>query len=112
MAGSSAAKVEFRPVRLKSINPVIPGKDHEKEQLVEDLERMGCEGLILQPWSVKSEEMVQEFQAERSNEWINTIWRDPEHWSPNSWADVYGFRKEGRGRAGQTETWVDGKFRL
>jgi hypothetical protein len=30
MAGTSVAKVEFLPVSLKSINPVIPENDHEK----------------------------------------------------------------------------------
>ena len=73
-------------------------------QLIEDLEKMGCEGLILEPWAVKSEAMVQEFQAQRSNEWEGTIRRDPEHWTADKWADVYNFQKEGRMRAGRTET--------
>ena len=76
-AETSAMKVERFPVSLKSVYPVIPRDDEEKPQLVDDLTKMGCEGLILEPWEVKSEAMVQEFQAERSNEWNSTIRRDP-----------------------------------
>ena len=112
MAGAGASKVAFRPVSLKSVKPVIPKEQLEKEQLVEDLETMGCEGLILEPWIVKSEEMVKEFQVKRSNEWLKTIQRVPDHWSPEVWADVYGFKKEGRARATRNEPWITGKFNL
>ena len=111
MAGTSAAKVEYLPVSLKTVAPVIPESEEEKVQLIQDLEKMGCEGLILEPWFLRSESIVQEFQAPRSNEWAKTIRRDPEHWTANLWAEVYNFRKEGRMRAGRTETWIDGKFR-
>ena len=65
---------------------------------------MGCEGLMAEPWAVRSEEMVQEFQHPRSNEWEGTIRRDPNLWTADIWADVYRFRKEGRMRAGRTGT--------
>ena len=55
--------------------------------------------------------MVQEFQAQRSNEWESTIRRDLEHWMADSWAEVYNFQKQGRMRAGWTVTWIDGKFK-
>ena len=111
MAGTSAVKTELVPVSLKSVYPVIPRDDDEKVQLIEDLGKMGCEGLLVEPWEVKSEAMVQEFQVPRSNEWEGTIRRDPTHWTPDLWAEVYGFRKEGRMRARRTETWIDGKFK-
>ena len=57
-AGTSAVKVEFIPVSLKSVFPVILRKDEEKLHLVDDLTKMECEGLILEPWEVKSEAMV------------------------------------------------------
>ena len=110
-AGTNAMKVEFIPVSLKSVFPVIPRKDEEKLRLVDDLTKMGCEGLILEPWEVKSEAMVQKFQAKRSNEWEGTIKRDLEYWTANIWAEVYSFRKEGRMCAGRTGTWIDGKFK-
>ena len=49
MAGTSAVKTEFLPISLKSVDPVIPVKDKEKLHLVEDLTKMGCERLILEP---------------------------------------------------------------
>ena len=110
METSSTAKVEYLPVNLKAVVPVIPRADKEKDQLIEDLTRMGCEGLLASPWSLRSELMVQEFQQACSNKWDNTIQRDPEHWTADSWADVYGFRKEGRMRTSKTGTWIDGKF--
>ena len=111
MAGTSSTRPEFVPVSLKAVIPVIPTEDDESKQLIEDMTKMGCEGLLAEPWAVKSETMVQEFQHPRSNEWEGTIRRDPNHWTADMWADVYGFRKEGMMRAGRTGTWVDGKFR-
>ena len=58
MVGTSATKTKFFPVSLKSIAPLIPVKNEEKLHLVEDLTKMGCEGLILEPWVLKSEAMV------------------------------------------------------
>ena len=55
--------------------------------------------------------MIQEFQALHSNEWEGTIRKDPEHWTSDMWADVYGFQKEGQMRSRRTGTWVDGKFK-
>src|SRR5665811_1949224 len=110
MAGGGPSKVSFRPVSLKSVKPVIPSGTVEKEQLVADLETMGCEGLLLAPWGIKSEEMIQEFQVKRSSEWFKTLRRDPDHWTPDVWAAVYGFRKEGRARCTRTEPWINGKF--
>jgi hypothetical protein len=111
MAGAGASKGSSHTVSLKSVKPVIPAGQLEKEQLIADLEVMGCEGLILEPWNVKSEEMVNEFLKKRSNEWLNTIRRDSDRWTSELWADVYGFKKEGRARCTRMERWIDGKFR-
>ena len=67
MAKVGHVKVELHPVSLKSVTPAIPRKDREKEMLVEDLTKMGCKGLLLEPWTLKIETMVQEFQRECSN---------------------------------------------
>ena len=98
------------PRELKAVVLVMPKGVKEKEQLMEDLTKLGWEGLLATPWALRSEVMVQEFQHARSNEWEGTIRRDSEHWTADTWADVYGFRKEGRMRAGRTGTWIDGKF--
>ena len=95
---------------LKSVVPTIPGNDKEKKMLVEDLTRMGYKGLLLEPWALKSKAMVHEFQGKCSNEWKGIICGDLKHWTADSWAEVYSFRKEGKKRVGRIEKWVDGKF--
>ena len=91
MAAARAVKVELPSVSLKSINLVVPKDEMEKEQLLEDLTQMGCEGLFAEPWSLKSREMVQEFLQPRSNQWKETLRRDPDWWTADLWAEVYGF---------------------
>ena len=61
MGKTGAVKVEVPFVSLRSVVPVVSKDEGEKRQLVEDLIRMGCEGLLVQPWGLKSEEMAQEF---------------------------------------------------
>ena len=82
---------------LRSIVPVVPKDEGEKWQLVEDLTRIGCKDLLAQPWSLRSEEMAQEFLQERSYKWEGTIRKDPEKWIAKTWAEVYNFAKEGNG---------------
>ena len=84
MAKARCIKVELYPVSLKSVAPAIPKNDEEKKMLIEDLTKMGCKGLLLEPWTLKSEAMVQEFQGKHSNEWEGTIRRDPEYWMVDS----------------------------
>ena len=68
MGKTGAVKIEVHLVSLRSVVPVVPKDEGEKWQLVEDLTRIGCEGPLTQPWCLKSEEMVQEFLQEHSNE--------------------------------------------
>ena len=58
MVRARVVKVDLHLVSLKSVTPAIPRKDEEKMQLAEDLAKMGCEGLFLEPWVLKSEAMV------------------------------------------------------
>ena len=60
-AGTRAVKVETPTVGLQTVAPSIPRDLVKKEQLKKDLQRMGCEGLIAQLWTLKSRKMVQEF---------------------------------------------------
>src|SRR5579875_3729963 len=95
-------------VGLQSVCPRIPKNPEEKEQLREDLKTMGCEGLLDEPWGLKSREMVQEFLQPQSNQWDGTIRRMSEKWTADKWVDVYNFKKEGRPAAGRTDKWVNG----
>ena len=73
MGRTGTIKVEMHPVSLKSAVPGVLKDEGEKRQFVEDLTRMGCEGLLVQPWGLKSEEMAQEFLQEHSNKWEGTM---------------------------------------
>ena len=110
MAGASSVKAETRLRSLRSMPAVVPKKDEEKQQLVDDLTKMGCKGLLAEPWAMKSKAIVREFLHPRSNEWEGTIRRLPKQWTTDLWAEVYSFRKEGRMRARRTDKWIDGKF--
>ena len=110
-AGARAVKVEIPTVGLQTVAPSIPRDPVEKDQLKADLQKMGCEGLVTQPWSLKSREMVKEFLHPCLNEWEGMIQRLPEKWTSDNSAEVYGFKKEGRTVAGRTDRWINGKFR-
>ena len=110
-ARTRSVKMETTIVGLQTVAPAIPRDPTEKEQLKADLKKMGCEGLLVQLWTLKSREMVQEFLRPRSNKWEGTIRRLPKKWTVDSWAEVYGFRKEGRTMAGRTDHWINCKFR-
>ena len=67
-AAMCAVKTELPSVGLQTVTPSIPRDLAEKKQLKADLRKMGCEGLIAQPWTLKSRDMVQEFLRLWSNE--------------------------------------------
>ena len=110
MGKTGTVKVEVPSVSLKSVVPVVPKNEQEKQQLEDDLKRMRCHGLFLQPWSLKSEVMVQEFLQIRCNEWEGTIRREPEQWIVEFQAEVYNFQKEGKTLASRTNKYIDSKF--
>ena len=58
MAKAGCVKVELYPVSLKSVVLAVSKNDEEKKMLIEDLTKMGCEGLFLEPWALKSKAMV------------------------------------------------------
>ena len=110
MGKNEAVNIEVSMVSLRSIVAVVLKDESEKWQFVEGLTWIGCEGLLIQPWSLKSEDMVREFSQERSNEWEGTIRRDLERWTADMWAEFYSFLKEGKGQVFRTDKFVDGKF--
>ena len=58
MEKAGIVKVEMQSISLRSICPAVPKDKEEKRLLVEDLARIGCEGLLAQPWSLRSKDMV------------------------------------------------------
>ena len=66
-------KAETHPMSLRSVPTIVPTNEEEKQQLADDLTRMGYEGLLAEPWAMKSEALVREFLHPRSNKWEGTI---------------------------------------
>jgi hypothetical protein len=103
---------ETIPIPMKPLVPAIPTDDEELRQLGEDLRKMGCDGLLAQPWNVQDDKVLREFKFPRGNQWLHTKRREPEKWTPNTWAKVYGFQKGvGEGWAGRKDGMFLGKFK-
>jgi hypothetical protein len=98
---------EAIPIPMKSLVPAIPKDDEELRELGVDLRIMGCEGLLGQPWNVQEDNVLREFKFERGNQWIGTKRRDPDNWTSDTWARVYGFQ---RGVGERWAGWKDGLF--
>ena len=103
MTRASSVKAETCLVSLRSVLVVVPKKDEEKQQLADNLTKMGCKGLLAEPWAMKSKAMVREFLHLRSNEWEGTIRQLLKQWTTDLWVEVYSFRKEGRMKARRTD---------
>ena len=88
MAGTSKQGT----VALKMVSPTVPKGADEKAMLDEDLTQMGCHGLLMRPWCIKYEKIVQELQRKQSNQWAGTIWRDPDLWTAAIWTLEEGLR--------------------
>ena len=74
-------KSELPTVSLKSEVLAIPTDQERKIELVANLTAIGCEGLLVQPWNLKNEDMAREFLKERSNKWEGTIRWNLEWWT-------------------------------
>ena len=81
--------------------------------LEQDLEEMGCVGLLHRPWMIKNEEefvMIREKQAERQNIFNCTMQDQPEDWTIGVWRVVYQFLTRGSGLVNRMNKYVEGKF--
>ena len=100
------------PIQTKPLIPAIPTDDEELLELREDLRVMGCGGLLSKPWNVQTDDVLREFKFERGNQWEGTKRRDPENWTPDTWARVYGFQRGiGEGWAGRKDGLFTRKFK-
>ena len=103
---------ESIPIPMKPLVPAIPTDDEELQGLGVDLRIIGCEGLLGQPWNVQEDNVLGEFRFERGNQWIGSKRKDPDNWTLDTWARVYGFQRGvGEGWAGRKDGMFAGKFR-
>ena len=92
-------------VSLRNVAPLIPEREEERTMLEQDLQGMGCAGLLRQSWNIKNEDFVRKFvmirerQAEQSNIFDSTMMDQPEDWTAGVWRAVYQFLPGGNGLA-------------
>jgi hypothetical protein len=92
------------------LSPGTPVKESDMEELITDLTRMRCEGLLARPWLLKSEVMVREVLEGPDNRWDNTIRGKPTLWNAEQWAEAYGFEQKGLLWATRTDKYVQDRF--
>jgi hypothetical protein len=47
-------------VKLRKVVPEVPRNETERGELLEDLQTMGCSGLLEKPWGFKDDRIVRE----------------------------------------------------
>jgi hypothetical protein len=52
-------------IPMRPIVPAIPTNDKDLRQVGEDLRKMGCDGLLAQPWNVQDDKVLREFKFPR-----------------------------------------------
>jgi hypothetical protein len=98
-------------VKLQKVVPKVPRDEVERGELLEDLQTMGCSGLLEKPWGFKDEEVVRELLDGVSNEFDNSIRAAPTRWTKEVWIEVYNFNTGGGGLAGRKDEYVRDCFK-
>lgn len=105
MSSSQAARgkavVTTPPVTVMKVLVRIPEKDVHYVELTEDLERMGCAGLLDKPWNFKDTAMVRALITPNQF-WKNTIRGHPGTWKKSHWRTTYRFDDAVKGLARRT----------
>ena len=97
-------------ISLKALVPVVPMTPTARQELEEDLERIGCAGLLNKPWNVKDKGLVRELVEGAPSQFNHTIRCKPEKWTALVWREAYGFKPEGYGWASWTDKYIVGQF--
>jgi hypothetical protein len=98
-------------VKIQKIVPEVPRDEAERGELLEDLQRMGCSGLLEKPWGFKDDRVVRELLDGATNEFDNTIRATPTRWTEECWREVYNFNTGGGGLAGRKDEYVKDCFK-
>jgi hypothetical protein len=97
-------------VKIRKVVPEVPCDETERGELLEDLQRMGCLGLLEKPWGFKDDRIVRELLDGATNEFDNTIRATPTRWTEECWREVYNFSMGGGGLAGRKDEIRQGLF--
>ena len=97
-------------ISLKALVPVVPKTPTARRELKEDLERIGCVGLLNKSWNIKDEGLVRELVEGAPNQFDLIVRGKPERWTALAWREAYGFKREGYGWASRTDKYIVGEF--
>jgi hypothetical protein len=86
-------------VKLQKVVPDVPRNETERGELLEDLQTMGCSGLLEKP-----------LLDGVSNEFDNSIRATPTQWTEECWREVYNFSTGGGGLAKRKDEYVKDCF--
>jgi hypothetical protein len=68
-------------MKLQKVVPEVPRSETERGELLEDLQTMGCSGLLEKPWGFKDDRIVRELLDGVSNEFEHSIRVSPIRWT-------------------------------
>jgi hypothetical protein len=92
-------------VKIRKVVLEVPRNETERGELLEDLQTMGCSGLLEKPWGFKDDRIVRELLDRVSNEFDNSIRATPTRWTEECWREVYNFSMGGGDwQGGRTST--------
>ena len=97
-------------ISLKALVPVVPKTPTVRQKLEEDLERIGCAGLLNKPWNIKDEGLVRKLVQGAPNQFNLTIRGKPERWTALAWREAYGFKPGGYGSTSRTNKYIISQF--
>ena len=97
-------------ISLKALVPIVPKIPTVRRELEEDLERIGCAGLLNKSWNVKDEGLVRELVKGAPNQFDHTVRCRLEKWNALVWRETYGFKPEGYEWASWTDKYIVGQF--
>ena len=95
-------------ISLKALVSVVPQTPMGRREMEEDLESIGCAGLLNKPWSLKDEGLVKELVLEVPNQFDLTVRGKPKQWTTLAWRETYKFKLEGYGWASRTDKYIVG----
>ena len=97
-------------ISFKALVPVLPKTPTARRELEEDLERIGCAGLLNKPWNVEDEGLVRELVEGAPNQFDHTVRCSPEKWTALVWEEAYGFKLKGYGWASRPDKYIVDQF--
>jgi hypothetical protein len=98
-------------VRLRRVVPVVPDLGTtEWTELMEDLTKMGCLGLLERPWGFKEERIIRELLNKVDNQFDGSIRARPDLWTEQTWREVYSFTPGGAKGLGRKDEYCHNRF--